>query len=109
MVAQSRLPKCPFDQTVLLWTNCQGNYTFPNGEKYVGEYRDGKSNGKGIHTLPNGLGYVGEFKDGNANGQGTLTSSDGWRCAGEFRDDKMNGLGTATFPKRTVRQFVGLA
>ena len=55
----------------------QGTYTFANGEKYVGEYKDNKRNGQGIWTDTNGNKYVGEFKDGKRNGKGTLTRADG--------------------------------
>ena len=43
----------------------QGTYIYPNGEKYVGEYNDGKFNGQGTFTSFDGDKYVGEFKDGN--------------------------------------------
>jgi hypothetical protein len=69
--AQSRLPQCP---KIWLrgWTNCQGTFTFANGDKYVGEFRDGKYHGQGTATYADGGKYIGEFKDGNKNGQGTL-------------------------------------
>ena len=35
------------------------------------------NNGYGTYTWANGDKYVGEFKDGNYNGQGTLTYADG--------------------------------
>jgi hypothetical protein len=34
--------------------NGQGTYTFPDGEKYVGEFRDGLRNGVGTMVFPNG-------------------------------------------------------
>ena len=53
------------------WNNCIGTVTWPSGQKYVGEFRDGKQNGQGTHTWPDGLKYVGEYRDGKQNGQGT--------------------------------------
>jgi hypothetical protein len=44
--------------------NGQGTYTSSNGDKYVGEYKDGKFNGQGTLTFADGEKYVGEFKDG---------------------------------------------
>jgi len=119
--AQRGLPPCLGDYATSFWTNCvgtrtdpngekfvgeyrddkrngKGTYTFPSGEKYVGEYRDGKRNGQGTYTFPSGEKYVGEFRDGKRNGQGTLTLPDGAKYVGEFRDDKKNGQGTNTFP-----------
>ena len=40
----------------------QGTFTYPDGKKYVGEYKDGKQHGQGAQTLPDGAKYVGEFK-----------------------------------------------
>ena len=65
-----------------------GIITFPNGEKYVGEFKNGKKNGQGTHTWSDGDKYVGEFKDGNPNGQGTGTWSDGEKYVGEWKDGK---------------------
>ncbi len=80
--------------------NCdygQGTYTFSDGSKCVGKFKDGKLNGQGTCTLPNGSKYVGEFKDDNFNGQGTYTFSDGSEYDGEFMDGKRAGRGTYTF------------
>lgn len=32
----------------------QGVYTWANGAKYDGEYKDNKKNGHGLHTWPDG-------------------------------------------------------
>ncbi len=76
--------------------NGQGTYTFSNGEKYVGEFKDGKKNGQGTYTYSGSI-YVGEYKDGKMNGQGTYTFSNGDKYVGEFKDDNMNGQATYTY------------
>ena len=58
--SQSNLPACP---TSGYFHNCFGKYTDPNGDQYVGEWKDGKQNGQGSYTFPNGQKYVGEFKN----------------------------------------------
>ena len=91
--AGSNLPKCP---TSGYFHNCFGTETYRNGNKYVGEFRDGKYNGQGILTFANGHKYVGAFKNGKYNGQGTYTFADGTKYVGEYKDDKRNGQGTLT-------------
>ena len=63
-----------------------GSLTVPYGEKYVGEFKDGKYNGQGREILPNGSKYEGEWKDGNLNGQGTYTFSNGGSFVGLWKD-----------------------
>ena len=67
-MAQSNLPTCEGDRAA--WTNCFGSHTYASGNKYVGEYKDGKRNGQFIVTYANGNKYVGEFKDEKKNGRG---------------------------------------
>jgi len=64
----------------------QGTYTFSDGRKYVGEFKDGKKHGQGTFTTPYGNKYVGEFKDGKQDGQGTLTSRFEKEYVGEFKE-----------------------
>ncbi|WP_443641291.1 trypsin-like peptidase domain-containing protein [Candidatus Njordibacter sp. Uisw_039] len=128
----SDLPDCPSD-TNARWHNCFGTYTWsdgdkyvgewkdnkntgqgtytysPNGEwagnKYVGEFKDGNFNGQGTYTWPSGSKYVGEYKDNKKNGQGTYTSADGSKYVGEYKDNKKNGQGTYTWPSGS--KYVG--
>ena len=54
------LPNCPDDLTVR-WHNCFGTYTWANGNKYVGEFQDGKGHGQGTYTWANGIQDKGYF------------------------------------------------
>jgi hypothetical protein len=97
--AQSSLPPCRGD--VSMWTDCFGTTTHPSGNKYVGEYKDGRRDGQGtffflVDDKFKGDKYVGEYKDGKPNGQGTYTFATGNKYVGEFKDDKPNGQGTYT-------------
>ena len=101
--AQSNLPECP--------KNWRGKYKkselhncFTNpfthrisGEKYWGEWRNGKQHGQGTATYANGDKYVGEYKDDQPNGQGTNTVANGNKYVGEFKDGKYHGQGSYTF------------
>ena len=69
------------NQTVLLY-----------GNKYVGEWMNGKKNGQRTYTWSDGSMYVGEYKDGRMNGQGTFTHGkgkyEGQKYVGEYKDEK---------------------
>ena len=71
------------------WTNCEGTETYASGNKYVGEYKDGKKHGQGTLTFADGDKYVGEFKDGKKNGQGTFTFADGRVEEGIWENGKL--------------------
>jgi hypothetical protein len=57
------LPACVGSWSAVTWNNCQGTYTFPSGEKYVGEFKDDKANGQGTYTYASGTIKEGIFKD----------------------------------------------
>jgi len=90
------LPDCPSDTSVR-WNNCFGTYTYADGGKYVGEYKDNKRHGQGTYTFPSGNKHVGEYKDNKRHGQGTFIYANGEKYLGEFKDDKRHGQGTYTY------------
>jgi len=58
--AEFALLDCPTDLS-LPFHNCFGTYTWPNGHKYVGEYKDGKKHGQGTLTFPDGVKWRGYY------------------------------------------------
>lgn len=54
----------------------QGTYTYANGHKHVGEYKDGKAHGQGEFSFVDGSKYVGEYKYGKS-WEGTMYDKDG--------------------------------
>ena len=82
--------------------NGQGTYTYADGNKYVGEWKDDKFNGQGTYTYANGDKYVGEFRDDNLNGQGTYTYANGDKYIGEFRNGDSHGRGIEYHADGTV-------
>jgi len=73
--AQSSLPACQGSQE--RWTNCFGTLNLANGNKFDGEFKNGKLTGQGTYTVANGDKYVGEFISFAANGQGIEYNSSG--------------------------------
>ena len=104
----------------LLWcnvgfANCIGNcisgygtYTWPSGNKFVGEHKNGKRHGQGTYTYADGEYYVGEHKDGNRQGQGTYTWANGDKFVGEFKDGVQHGQGTYIYASgdKYVGEFI---
>ena len=95
MLYSGRLPLCE-GTSVSSWTDCIGTLTLPDGDKYVGDFKDGEFNGHGTFTLASGEQYVGDFKGWEYNGQGTLTWPDGKKYVGGFKDGEFNGQGALT-------------
>ena len=87
--------------------NGYGSYLYDSGNKYVGQFKDGKRNGQGTFTPADGDEYVGQYKDDKKNGRGTYTWASGDKYVGQFRDDTLNGQGTFTWTSgnKYVGQF----
>ena len=68
------------------------NFYDDNGEKYIGEMKNGLKEGKGRMYFNNGSRYEGDFKNDKMEGKGILYFNDG-RYEGDFKNDKMEGKG----------------
>lgn len=85
----SSLPNCLSNQDAAYWHNCFGTYRWSNGDKYVGNYKDGKKHGQGTYTFANGDKYVGEFKNGVLDGFAIKYFADGTiEKEGIWKNDK---------------------
>ena len=62
VAAASDLPDCPTSAEIR-WHNCFGTFTWSNGNKYVGEYKDSKRTGQGTYTHADGTVEEGIWKD----------------------------------------------
>ena len=52
--------------------NGQGTMSYPDGEKYVGQWKNRGRSGQGTEIWPNGEKYVGQWKHDDFHGQGTF-------------------------------------
>jgi hypothetical protein len=85
----NRLASCPGDQH-LHYDNCWGTYTYANGDKYVGEWREDQKHGLGTNIYANGRKEVGSFKDGLLHGLAIQYRADGTIAAfGIFENDQL--------------------
>jgi len=98
--------------------NGLGFLIFPNGGKYVGEFKDGDFHGQGTYTFVVGreLSPLEKYsfkyydKDGNDRGEeelddieplleGKIKRFSGWKYVGEWKDGEEHGQGTKTYSK----------
>lgn len=84
--------------------NGKGRYIFPNGDKYIGEFKDSELNGRGVYTFSNGNVYRGQFKDSKRHGYGTFTWESGDTYIGEYVDNEREGEGTYTYADGSVME-----
>ncbi len=81
------------------WISCYGTWTYDDGGKYVGEWKDSKRHGQGTQIWAgewSGQKYVGEWKDDKYHGQGTMTYISGDKYVGDWKDGTQNGQGAYT-------------
>ena len=61
-----------------------GKYTYLDGEKYEGDWRNGKYHGQGTYTWKDGQKYEGEWDNGKRTGRGKMNFPDGREYTGGF-------------------------
>lgn len=67
--------------------------TYANGDRFEGEYRNDKPyNGYGRKDYSDGY-YIGQFLNGKCEGKGTLYRNDGTKTEGKFKNDKLLSKG----------------
>ena len=82
-----------------------GAYTYPNGDKYTGEWQDGQRHGRGKYEWPIGNIYQGMFQNGEFEGPGKMEFARGGFARDNFRDifpcsttpDQKDGHGVTSF------------
>lgn len=88
------------------WRYCFGKYTSPSGAKYIGELGDVETaDGNGLYTFTNGDKYIGAFKDNNFNGKGTFIPNDGTKYSGEWKNSKLNGKGIIYKADGSIKEY----
>lgn len=73
--------------------NGQGTYKWGDGNKYTGQWKNGKPHGKGKLVSPYGVTYVGDWKDNLLHGKGIITYYNGDKYVGNFKNGKRHGKG----------------
>ena len=74
-----------------------------NGNKYMGEWKEDKFDGKGRILSVKGDCYEGDFKEGLIEGNGMFISTGGgYNYLGEFKNNKFDGKGKLIFDDNTT-------
>ncbi|MBQ1697562.1 MAG: caspase family protein [Bacteroidales bacterium] len=85
--------------------DCQNSYSvlIKNGDKYIGEFKNGQPHGMGKYILADSTVYTGSVVMGRIDGSGTLIypksdkPKDPKRYFGEIQDGKPSGYGAMTY------------
>ena len=75
----------------------KGIYTYPNGDKYLGEWKHDKFHGQGIINKIEFGKYIGKWKADLEHGQGAMTFNNGLHIDGEWKDGSIVN-GTELWP-----------
>lgn len=84
----------------------RGSMIYTSGNRYDGQYANGRRNGCGTFTFANGRRYIGEFKDDLFSGRGTWLLENGDRYMGDFEYNKCNGEGVFIFANGSSKSGV---
>jgi len=99
------------NKSICLSGNCKDGYgTFiwgkdskTSGDKYVGNWQNGKCNGQGVYFFADGASYVGEFIDNTFEGYGILINPKNERYEGYWKTGQKEGIGTFYASNGTVK------
>lgn len=82
--------------------NGYGTYQYPNGNRYIGDFNDGKPNGKGILYCANGNKYIGHWQDNWQQGEGKFIFNEGHEYFGQFQRSQFHGKGVMKYANGDV-------
>lgn len=81
----------------------RGTYSWPNGDRYEGELKNGLPEGQGSFSRKSAktgewtVIYEGQWRDGKMNGSGAMTNVDGDIFTGNWVNNMPSGQGTMKF------------
>ncbi len=88
--------------------NGTGTYSYKNGDRYTGGFRDGLRDGAGSYTFANGDVLNTTFQRGRAAGTGTYVFADGRVFRGEFSNTTRDLTGQGLLNEGSTSRFCTL-
>jgi hypothetical protein len=82
----------------------EGKWVSRHGDSYKGQFANGRSEGKGKLELANGEFYIGDFVNGKFHGKGKYSFLNGDDYIGQWQYGKMHGEGTYYFSNGTQKK-----
>lgn len=83
--------------------NDYGEYRYPDGSTYYGEFKDGKiADGVGTLIFPDGGKYLGNFSRAMRQGKGRLIAASGDEYFGEWHQNRIHGEGTMKYANGNI-------
>ena len=76
----------------------QGKGEAKGADRYVGQFVQGRPDGRGLYVYENGARLEGAFRDGKAHGRGVFVATSGKRYEGEFSGGRLAALSRADCP-----------
>jgi len=86
--------------------NGKGRFIYENGDKYIGEFKNGLPHGRGVYHYQNGNVYRGQWFQHKRHGYGTFAWTSGDTYIGEYYNHKRHGEGTYIFADGTKQKGV---
>ena len=77
--------------------NGYGTFKYKSGDRYVGNFNQGKPHGQGILYCSNGNKYLGDWEHARKQGKGRFVFKEGHEYFGDFHQDKFHGKGVMEF------------
>jgi hypothetical protein len=77
--------------------NGYGTFLYTNGNRYVGDFRQGDPHGRGILYFANGNKYLGNWQKSYREGDGKFIFNEGHEYTGQFRQNQFHGKGIMAY------------
>ena len=82
-----------------------GTMFYINGDQYIGEWHNGKYNGKGIISYKSGNSYTGTFLNGIFYGEGKYQYKDGGYYEGDYRNSRKHHITGVNYPVCDAKRY----